>query len=377
MENNSDSTPLIPIPIEPAAEVMPENSVENSVDLDDNMPENSVENSVDLDNISFDNDDSQTASDTSVLESEHDALISDGESSAAKGESFGSGLTRLLQGDNVHDQIKRTFLHGLRFLEALPEVVSIDRNSFPGPIGQAKLQAFEMFVKATEERRGGDANVTYAWFPATGDEIRRILQDGFGQDNITNGLCGCGVYLSPDESPTESFKRSVADKYGIHHLLRCRVILGNLEIVPPDSRQSHPFSDQFDSGLAVTGPTTRRYVVWSTYMNTHILPEYVVSFRPPPCLKGFMMTPTSPWISFPALLSLLSKCVPARDMLLISMYYRDHRANKMSRSEMIRQIRKITGDELLIAMIKAFRGKQFASGQHAAVGRAKQGQGGM
>ncbi|KAF5752884.1 inactive poly [Tripterygium wilfordii] len=164
MENNSDSTPLIPITIEAAAEVMPGNCV-------------------DLDNNSFDNDDSQTASDTSVLESsiEHDALVSDGDSSAANGEkalSFGSGLTRLLQGDSVHDQIKRTFLHGLRFLEALPEVVSIDRNSFPGPIGQVKLLAFEMFAKATEERRGGDANVVYAWFPATGDEIRRILQDG-------------------------------------------------------------------------------------------------------------------------------------------------------------------------------------------------------
>ncbi|KAF5743759.1 hypothetical protein HS088_TW08G00346 [Tripterygium wilfordii] len=356
MENNRDSFMRISITIEPTAEVTPANGVN-------------------LANGSLDNHENRAASEFSSLETsiEDDALVSDGDSSATNGTnygkvpSFGNDLTRLLQGDSVHDQLKRTFVQGLRFLEAQPEVVSIHRNSFPGPIGQAKLQAFQMFAKATEERRGGDANVKYAWYPATGDEIRRILQDGFGHANMTNGLHGCGVYLSPYESPMESVKRTVADKDGIHHLLRCRVILGKLELVPPGSKQCHPSSDQFDSGIGITG-SPDRYIVWSTHMNSHILPEYVVSFLPPSCLKGLMLTsdslkrPTSPWIPFPALMSSLSKFLPQRDMTLISKYYRDQKSKKISRNEMIKQVRKIAGDELLAAVIKSFRGKLLASG---------------
>lgn len=57
-----------------------------------------------------------------------------------------------------------------------------------------------------------------------------------------------------------------------------------MEEVCPDNGQFHPSSEDFDSGVDnLLAP--RRYIIWSSHMNTHILPEYVISFRAP-CLKG-------------------------------------------------------------------------------------------
>lgn len=74
------------------------------------------------------------------------------------------------------------------------------------------------------------------------------------------------------------------DRDGLRHLLLCRVILGKPELVHPGSEQFHPISEDFDSGVdSLSSP--KKYIVWSTHMNTHVLPEYVVSFRAPCCLR--------------------------------------------------------------------------------------------
>lgn len=71
---------------------------------------------------------------------------------------------------------------------------------------------------------------------------------------------------------------SEADEDGVRHMVLCRVILGNIEKVEAGSQQSHPSSTEFDTG--VDDPTCpKRYIVWCSNMNRHILPEYIVSFR--------------------------------------------------------------------------------------------------
>ena len=61
--------------------------------------------------------------------------------------------------------------------------------------------------------------------------------------------------------------------------------MGNKELVHPGSEQCHPSSDEFDSGVDnLVAP--KKYIVWSTHMNTHILPEYIISFRVPSSLNG-------------------------------------------------------------------------------------------
>lgn len=78
---------------------------------------------------------------------------------------------------------------------------------------------------------------------------------------------------------------SVVDKDGLRHLLLSRVILGKAELVHIGSEQCHPSSEEFDSAVDnLSAP--RKYIVWSTHMNTHILPEFVVSFTAPSCLAG-------------------------------------------------------------------------------------------
>lgn len=75
------------------------------------------------------------------------------------------------------------------------------------------------------------------------------------------------------------------DRNGVKHLLLCRVILGQSELVHPGSEQCHPSSEEFDSGVDNLS-CPKKYVVWSTHMNTHIRPEYVVSLQARRCFRG-------------------------------------------------------------------------------------------
>ena len=81
-----------------------------------------------------------------------------------------------------------------------------------------------------------------------------------------------------------SVKRCVADKDGVRHLLLCRVILGRSELVHPCAEQCNPSCEDYDSGVdSFSEP--KKYIIWSSRMNTHVLPAYVISFRVP-SLKG-------------------------------------------------------------------------------------------
>lgn len=78
---------------------------------------------------------------------------------------------------------------------------------------------------------------------------------------------------------------SDVDQNGIKHMILCRVLLGNSEQVKPGSEQFYPSSEEFDSGVD-NKEKAGLYVMWGTHMNTHIFPEFVVSFKVPPPLQG-------------------------------------------------------------------------------------------
>lgn len=70
----------------------------------------------------------------------------------------------------------------------------------------------------------------------------------------------------------------MADDDGMRHILLCRVILGKVEIVQRGSKQFHPSCDKFQTGVdSFEFPT--KLIVWSAHINTHVLPEYVISFK--------------------------------------------------------------------------------------------------
>ncbi|KAM1244238.1 hypothetical protein ACFX2G_036391 [Malus domestica] len=102
-------------------------------------------------------------------------------------------------------------------------------------------------------------------------------------------------------------------------------------------------------------------------MNSHIYPCSVVSFKAPNTLPNVVsgvptaqqsalrQPPTSPWMSFPALMSILSKFLPPQKMQLLVACHNEFRVNKVTRPQLIQRVRQIAGDRLLIGVIKSVK----------------------
>ncbi|XP_043723351.1 probable inactive poly [ADP-ribose] polymerase SRO2 isoform X1 [Telopea speciosissima] len=305
---------------------------------------------------------------------EQDISVSDSESgvfgstsTVPEFESFaGNGLIKLEEGDKEHDIIKNKFILGLGSLGRHTKVVSVHKNLFSSFHRKARLQSFKIFSEAMSLKCNGNANIKYGWYGTSRNGVHRIVSDGFDHfgNSENSRLDDCGLYLSPENSSIESAMASVLDESGLRHVILCRVILGNMEEIHPGSEQFHPSSEEFDSGVDnLSAP--KRYIIWSTHMNSHILPEYVISFRAPPCLKGFQRTqehvvkPTSAWMPFPNLISVLSRFLPPTSVAFIEKYHNEYREKKITRQHLIQRVRQIAGDKLLVSVIKTCRNKQF------------------
>lgn len=266
-----------------------------------------------------------------------------------------SYLVRLGEGDSVYDLLKTRFLHGLGALSSKAEILAIQRNVCSDAVSQARLRSFLFYAEAVSKLRGGDSNVKYAWYGATGEnDVRGILSNGFSHVH-GNSLC-----LSPDDSPLQSVKSCAVGRDGVRHLILCRVILGRTEIVQADTKQCYPSCADYDSGVdSFSAPT--KYMIWSSRMNTHVWPAYVLSVKVS-SLKAVEIEgqarPTSPSVPFPTLISMLSKVSPQLDIALICKLYKARKERKISRHELIEKVRQIAGDKLLFSIIKYYRAKK-------------------
>lgn len=281
---------------------------------------------------------------------------------------FDERLVRLSEGDRARELIQSRLVRGMAAssLGVKADVVSVHRNACRSVMARARVQCFQIFARAVAKLRGGDPNVKYAWYGASSkEEVADIIEHGFGTQPALNN----GLRLSPDDSPLKSVKRCGVDKDGVRHVVLCRVILGRVELVQPGSDQCGSSSEDYDSGVdSVSAPN--EYIVWSSRINTHVLPEFVISFKFPSS-KGHMrieepVRPSSPWMPFPALISVVSKVLPSSDIALISKFHTDYKEKKISRRELIQKVRTIAGDKLLVSVIKSFREKKIpASFKHA------------
>ncbi|KAK7350619.1 hypothetical protein VNO77_09438 [Canavalia gladiata] len=290
--------------------------------------------------------------------SNDDSVVSDCESGVSGSDvpPQHTPFIRLQEGDVLHDLIKTRFLRGLGLLGTQTEVIAVHRNACSSVVSQARLHSFQVYAKAVEKLRHGNANVKYAWYGTRGvQDINDVASHGFGHAH------GPKLVLSPDDSPLESVKSCVVGKDGVRHVLLCRVILGSSELVHPDTQQWYPSSEDYDSGVdSFSAPS--KYIIWSNRMNTHVLPAYVISLRVP-SFKGIEkseeepLRPSSPWMPFPTLISVLSKVLPPSDITLISKFYKDKKERKISRHELVQRVRQIAGDKLLVTVIKSYRNK--------------------
>ncbi|KAL2482498.1 putative inactive poly [ADP-ribose] polymerase SRO5 [Forsythia ovata] len=272
-----------------------------------------------------------------------------------------NGLIRIHEGDKLYEIIKKRLVSSLSYVGLNAQIEAIHKNTYSGIMNQAKFRSFCVYLSATKEICGGSPNVKYAWFGASKNEINSILSHGFGH-SVNSGVYGHGIYLSPADHPAQSIKLSVADDDGLRYLLLCRVILGRMEVVSCGSEQDNPSSEEFDSGVDnLMSP--RKYIVWSTRMNTHILPEFMISFRTSPNFKGNqrilrrVKLPNSAWIPFSDLINALSKFLPPQAIQLIAKHHHNQIEKKITRRELIQQVRSMAGDKLLAAIIKSYRDK--------------------
>lgn len=118
-----------------------------------------------------------------------------------------NGLIRICDGEMIYEIIKKKLVSSLSSYGFDALVEAIHRNDYSGIMTRAKLQSFWIYSRAVEMKCGGNANVKYAWYGASKNEINRILSYGFGLPT-NNGTHGQGVYLSPVEHPVERYYTS-------------------------------------------------------------------------------------------------------------------------------------------------------------------------
>ncbi|CAN0892967.1 Probable inactive poly [ADP-ribose] polymerase SRO2 [Linum grandiflorum] len=277
-----------------------------------------------------------------------------------------NGFAPLQDNTSHHATIKKCLLDGLgQCGGGSVAVTAIHRNSISVPNARARFLSFRAHEKAAAEKSGdGQARARYAWYGGSKDEIRQILSFGFSRCAAGHGV---GVHLAAISFPTDCFDSAIADENGNKHLLLCRVLLGKVEAIAAGSNQSAPSSVDYDSGVDdLTKP--RKYIVWSSFMNSHIFPAFIISFKDPD-VNGMnrgapvssITRPRSPWMSFPTLLRLLSGLLDPSIMTMVSKSYEDFRHHKITREQMIRVTRRLVGDELLSSVVKTHQKQELAN----------------
>lgn len=254
--------------------------------------------------------------------------------------------------------IKKGFLKGMGFMVDATNIIAIHKNNVSSNLTkQARLDSFHIFSKAVSIKCGGNANVRCAWYGGSLDELIDIVSSGFTGCNIhvedDDESHGVGISLSSANFSIDSAMSTVGDENGLRHVLLCKVILGRVENVPVDSKQSQPSCRQYDTGVDdILSP--RKHIIWTAFMNSHIHPEYIVSFKynyvKDPGVFG-TLKPQSEYVLLPNLVAQVSNHLKPSQMSLLLKSCRIYQEQKITRESWVNQVRKIVGDMLLHSVI--------------------------
>ncbi|KAK6938026.1 Poly(ADP-ribose) polymerase, catalytic domain [Dillenia turbinata] len=271
----------------------------------------------------------------------------------------------LAEGVRPYSRIKTMFLSAMKKNNPFTDVrvTSIHRLALTGPLETARFEVFRKQLEITRAARGM-ARAALAWYATSADGVLSIAKHGFAlpskvSDEDTYGI---GIYLSPFSSPHTSAMLSEADFGGEKHVILCQVILGNIEKVDKGSKQSCPSNLNFDSGVDDLNDP-KWYVVWCANMNSHILPEYIVSYKSsdkaPGQLQDLTVKPRvskSPDLMFGQLCSLLESSLPDSKVHALKNLCMAYKARKVTKDLFTKLLRSIVGDEMLLKVIHEIRG---------------------
>ncbi|KAL3634056.1 hypothetical protein CASFOL_021110 [Castilleja foliolosa] len=255
--------------------------------------------------------------------------------------------------------VKNLFLSGLGIVEPGVTVTSVHQCVRMGPLDKARLEVFSRQMEIMKKARG-ESNMVFAWYGTSAKGVESILTHGFGTpSNLSHSKGhGIGIYLSPIKSPQNSARLSETDENGEKHVVLCRVILGKCEKVESWSTQSCPSSVDYDTGVDdINNP--RWYTVWHANMNTHILPECVVSYRPvnmSGSVKGNTSQPTPASVSVAKLFSKLRGFLPQPRLQELQILWGSCKEGKLGRDSFMKQLRSVVGDDVLRSTLQEIRG---------------------
>ncbi|XP_057450555.1 inactive poly [ADP-ribose] polymerase RCD1-like [Lotus japonicus] len=180
------------------------------------------------------------------------------------------------------DFVKIMFLTGMSIFESTDFEI-LETYPCSGTSMQVRFELFRAQAKMTKECHG-EANVRYAWLPFYKGELSKMME--YGLRHCTLGATKCtyngGVHLAAVTCPYASARYCDIDEGGVRHLVLCRVIMGNMKVFYPsiatDTGLFQPSNSQYDNGVDdIQCP--RYYIVWNMNINTHIYPEFIISFK--------------------------------------------------------------------------------------------------
>ncbi|KAJ6824026.1 inactive poly [ADP-ribose] polymerase RCD1 [Iris pallida] len=314
-------------------------------------------------------------------------------------------MTREDSERHAYIAVQKMLLHGLGPIVSPKDVVRITRIPFINNVGEVRFGLFQKKVEVMKNLRGS-ANVRYAWLPSSKDALEDLMLRGIMRFEVpvhrpTNGI---GVHLAAANFSNICSRYSDVDENGITHMMLCRIILGNVELVSDGSTQFQPSNENFDSGVDDL-QTPKQYIIWHMHMDAHIFPEFVVSIKVPSEAKEYLVgkdsisnvstvtisgslhslikegtceyspalaippkenapafgrapkVPTSPWMPFSMLFAAISTKVSAEDMDLVNIQYEAFKGRKISRIDLVKKLRQIIGDKLLISTIMRLQHK--------------------
>ncbi|XP_057432898.1 inactive poly [ADP-ribose] polymerase RCD1-like [Lotus japonicus] len=298
--------------------------------------------------------------------------------------------------------VRELFLHGMSTFSSTDFGI-VETYRCSGASMQARLELFQTQVGITKEIHG-DANVRYAWLPFPEGELSTMVECGLGYCMLSAANCtyDTGVLLAAVTCPYASARYCDIDKNDVRHLVLCRVIMGNMELLRPSigtgTRQFQPISSKYDNGVD-DFQSPKYYLVWNMNINTHIYPEFIISFKVNEDAKGHFCgivgdrnlfgansyghgssgllesaslvdngltsgrvssipnIPKSPWLPFSMLIAALSDKVDANDMSLIREHYELYKVKQVSRDDLVKVLRLIVGDTILRATITSLQFK--------------------
>ncbi|KAL9227454.1 hypothetical protein vseg_003140 [Gypsophila vaccaria] len=328
--------------------------------------DNEVEN-ISVQNMEnyYDDDDIEQVYDSDEQVSDCESVVSNDSCNNEELLFDDANLVSLDKDDPIHNVIHDKFMAGLGDdFSKTTTIMAIHKkiwSDFHG--GESRLRCFEIYRQSLRNTYGDDNNMKYAWYATSKGDVTRIMSRGFGAKDIPiyDGLFGDGVGLSPINFLKQSVGSCVIDDDGLEHIMLCRVLIESEDVVTyGDSSESRLFdSDDSNSGVEDNEDdniSQTKYVIGSTKMNTHILPEYVVSFKTPLAMpktaRVLHKKPISPWLPFATLISALAKLLPPEDLNLVIKQYRDFKERKISRLEFIKRLKCMVGVDLLSVIVK-------------------------